>query len=118
DIRGDGGYIVVSPSIHESGREYAWELDHYPSMMEIAAAPQWLLDALLPKTNGKFKARPVSDYINILQEVHEGERNNALMTLIDRKSTRLNSSHVSISYAVFCLKKRILERFICSCYVS
>src|SRR5438067_4886093 len=26
--------------------------------------------------------------------------------LTDRKSTRLNSSHVSISYAVFCLKKK------------
>src|SRR5207249_7445349 len=34
----------------------------------------------------------------------------ALMALLaqlpDRKSTRLNSSHVSISYAVFCLKKK------------
>src|SRR6266704_623411 len=28
----------------------------------------------------------------------------------DRKSTRLNSSHVSISYAVFCLKKKTLEK--------
>src|SRR5437868_13049751 len=28
----------------------------------------------------------------------------------DRKSTRLNSSHVSISYAVFCLKKKIDAR--------
>src|SRR5437868_9663340 len=27
----------------------------------------------------------------------------------DRKSTRLNSSHVSISYAVFCLKKKKLK---------
>src|SRR5690606_41083894 len=27
----------------------------------------------------------------------------------DRKSTRLNSSHVKISYAVFCLKKKILQ---------
>src|SRR5699024_1692069 len=27
----------------------------------------------------------------------------------DRKSTRLNSSHVSISYAVFCLKKKTYE---------
>src|SRR6266571_61272 len=27
---------------------------------------------------------------------------------LDRKSTRLNSSHMSISYAVFCLKKKIL----------
>src|SRR5699024_12081003 len=32
-------------------------------------------------------------------------------SLRDRKSTRLNSSHVSISYAVFCLKKKTyLER--------
>src|SRR5699024_11827282 len=28
----------------------------------------------------------------------------------DRKSTRLNSSHVSISYAVFCLKKKIQQK--------
>src|SRR5438477_9878990 len=27
-------------------------------------------------------------------------------SLVDRKSTRLNSSHMSISYAVFCLKKK------------
>src|SRR5438067_5065077 len=31
----------------------------------------------------------------------------AVATYQDRKSTRLNSSHVSISYAVFCLKKKI-----------
>src|SRR5437868_14408860 len=29
-----------------------------------------------------------------------------LLKRLDRKSTRLNSSHVSISYAVFCLKKK------------
>src|SRR5207249_9367025 len=29
----------------------------------------------------------------------------------DRKSTRLNSSHVSISYAVFCLKKKTIHIF-------
>src|SRR5438045_7654618 len=28
-------------------------------------------------------------------------------TLLDRKSTRLNSSHLGISYAVFCLKKKM-----------
>src|SRR3989442_10296429 len=30
----------------------------------------------------------------------------ATMLEVDRKSTRLNSSHVRISYAVFCLKKK------------
>src|SRR2546430_17703434 len=33
-------------------------------------------------------------------------REYALATLRDRKSTRLNSSHSQISYAVFCLKKK------------
>src|SRR5690242_20879191 len=33
-----------------------------------------------------------------------------LPTCTDRKSTRLNSSHMSISYAVFCLKKKKKQR--------
>src|SRR5690625_6395669 len=33
-----------------------------------------------------------------------------LVKLIDRKSTRLNSSHVAISYAVFCLKKKKINK--------
>src|SRR5256885_9762709 len=33
------------------------------------------------------------------------------MPAVDRKSTRLNSSHLVISYAVFCLKKKISSRF-------
>src|SRR5438067_6358132 len=35
-----------------------------------------------------------------------GKKDFTVDSLIDRKSTRLNSSHVSISYAVFCLKKK------------
>src|SRR5437867_10762718 len=31
------------------------------------------------------------------------------ITIEDRKSTRLNSSHRTISYAVFCLKKKIIK---------
>src|SRR3712207_7731113 len=34
----------------------------------------------------------------------------ALDLVIDRKSTRLNSSHANISYAVFCLKKKKQRR--------
>src|SRR5215208_6023304 len=39
---------------------------------------------------------------------------NQLLVQIDRKSTRLNSSHVAISYAVFCLKKKTTQ----SCVTS
>src|SRR5207249_11666232 len=35
----------------------------------------------------------------------DGTNQSAARNCADRKSTRLNSSHVSISYAVFCLKK-------------
>src|SRR5207249_6099505 len=34
---------------------------------------------------------------------------------VDRKSTRLNSSHVSISYAVFCLKKKKINKRTATC---
>src|SRR3712207_8716068 len=36
-----------------------------------------------------------------------------LVGAADRKSTRLNSSHANISYAVFCLKKKKYETIYC-----
>src|SRR5438477_8205747 len=38
-----------------------------------------------------------------------GGANGQNRTRLDRKSTRLNSSHMSISYAVFCLKKKTIS---------
>src|SRR5690242_21207129 len=38
--------------------------------------------------------------------VHAGGHKVVVHVAEDRKSTRLNSSHMSISYAVFCLKKK------------
>src|SRR5690349_23888127 len=43
--------------------------------------------------------------LEALGELIRKQRQQAELTL-DRKSTRLNSSHVEISYAVFCLKKK------------
>src|SRR5438094_7215070 len=36
----------------------------------------------------------------------DGNAQSAVLEILDRKSTRLNSSHRTISYAVFCLKKK------------
>src|SRR3712207_7267038 len=41
----------------------------------------------------------------LLRARHYNRRTRAV-SLADRKSTRLNSSHANISYAVFCLKKK------------
>src|SRR5438477_6497373 len=46
-----------------------------------------------------------------IQLLHDGVReigSGRLDRRLDRKSTRLNSSHMSISYAVFCLKKKMV----------
>src|SRR5207302_7061908 len=42
----------------------------------------------------------------VLLDVALPDRNGLDILVEDRKSTRLNSSHVKISYAVFCLKKK------------
>src|SRR5205807_8599985 len=39
-------------------------------------------------------------------QLRTGQRFDDLLAAQDRKSTRLNSSHLVISYAVFCLKKK------------
>src|SRR5437868_12496031 len=58
-----------------------------------------LHDALPICQSMEYASHPVSkmDYARYIA---------ASLFYLDRKSTRLNSSHVSISYAVFCLKKK------------
>src|SRR5437660_10530282 len=46
------------------------------------------------------------DFEWLLREIQEGGGEAFVCEARDRKSTRLNSSHVAISYAVFCLKKK------------
>src|SRR3712207_8257316 len=48
---------------------------------------------------GQEEAVVVADGLHCLESEEEGRG-------LDRKSTRLNSSHANISYAVFCLKKK------------
>src|SRR5690349_22887819 len=46
----------------------------------------------------------------LVEKVAGGEKLEAVGIGLDRKSTRLNSSHVEISYAVFCLKKKTTQQ--------
>src|SRR5256886_5883642 len=48
--------------------------------------------------------------VGIIDDDTVGDGLHDILTLIDRKSTRLNSSHSQISYAVFCLKKKNISR--------
>src|SRR2546430_4905209 len=44
--------------------------------------------------------------LQIRRDKHRRDRRQPETVFLDRKSTRLNSSHSQISYAVFCLKKK------------
>lgn len=69
DIRGAGGYVIVPPSIHETGRAYQWaDLEQ-----SIADAPSWLLDLL--SGEARKNGNPPSTHIDILVR---GERNDGL----------------------------------------
>src|SRR2546426_1825092 len=46
------------------------------------------------------------DQYQVILEVEDAARSKPEDLSLDRKSTRLNSSHLVISYAVFCLKKK------------
>src|SRR5437899_4235392 len=49
-----------------------------------------------------FREQPTISFFGDIYDPRTGQR--------DRKSTRLNSSHLGISYAVFCLKKKTKKR--------
>jgi len=72
DVRGTGGYALVPPSIHPSGRAYAWSVD---CARAIAAAPDWLLAKIAERPNGNGQATPPSEWRTLIADgVSEGQR--------------------------------------------
>jgi putative DNA primase/helicase len=50
-VKGDGGYIVLTPSVHPNGMRYHWSYGMGPDEIEIAPLPQYLIDLLAtPRT--------------------------------------------------------------------
>lgn len=81
DVRGDGGYVVVEPSVHASGRRYAFELSSLPGEVEMAELPGWLLD-LLGRSGGKAQGgAEQAPSPPVAEVVTEGKRNSTLTSL-------------------------------------
>ena len=47
DIRGQGGFAMMPPSMHQSGQLYRWKQGFEPWNVEIATAPRWLCDQII-----------------------------------------------------------------------
>src|SRR5690625_6061011 len=69
-----------------------------PHAVEEGQEKKYSVSILIPKDDKETLAR--------IKKAIENAIEASLPKWGDRKSTRLNSSHVAISYAVFCLKKK------------
>lgn len=72
DLRADGGYIAVSPSLHLSGKRYAWHPERHPFHVPLVNAPEWLLHGVQA-----VKRSSIEEWRELAQGVSEGGRNEA-----------------------------------------
>src|SRR5205085_4336599 len=106
----DPGNILVVGGDQGPGRNLgAGLVDHVThgplvSLPPVPVAPVLLrdLEALEPGLLALFEAPQLLVLADVQPELHH----HTAIADQDRKSTRLNSSHSQISYAVFCLKKK------------
>src|SRR3712207_8694422 len=79
-------------------------------VITLALAPWWMrgIDQVDEWATVAYERRVRDDHLEAWVK---------LCARVDRKSTRLNSSHANISYAVFCLKKKKINKkhYRCTC---
>ena len=78
DVRGEEGYVVAPPSLHRSGRRYAWEASAHPDDVAIATLPECLRE-LASKKRTQRMASPEDDVA-----VLKGARNETLFKLASK----------------------------------
>ncbi|MEX2648503.1 MAG: bifunctional DNA primase/polymerase [Alphaproteobacteria bacterium] len=79
DLRGEGGMIVAPPSIHPSGRRYAWRDGHGPDDRSLGPMPGWLVHLIVGEARS---GHGLAHWRSIVREgVPEGERNSTIASL-------------------------------------
>ena len=79
DVKGDAGLVVAPPSIHLSGRPYAWDVTLHPDEVGLAPVPSWVLDELSAYRQSSTARRV--DTVSTLAGVPEGQRDDTLFRL-------------------------------------
>ncbi len=79
DLRGEGGCVVAPPSVHPSGRRYAWASGRGPDDVPLALLPPWWFDLTRAAARGGHGPGHWRDLVRA--GVAEGERNSTLASL-------------------------------------
>jgi hypothetical protein len=61
DIRGQGGFAMLPPSMHASGKNYWWDTGYAPWEVTVHDAPEWLceaIDELVVENGGSTQSSP------------------------------------------------------------
>jgi hypothetical protein len=101
DIRGDGGYVVLPPSIHPSGRPYVWSVD---SGDHFAEAPAWLSNLISGKANGicQRQSKSPEHWHRILRNTVRNGARNTTLTSICGKLLRTGVTELALLFDVMC----------------
>lgn len=92
DLRGPGGYIMASPSVHKSGRVYEWAVP----LSQIEVAPDWLETVGKQPTASRLSGRTPVDFNVVLAGLPEGSRKRELY----RAACKLRGADVPIEWAI------------------
>ena len=76
DVRGEGGYVVIPPSVHPSGTPYDFADEQVP----VAPPPEWLLERIAQSSSAP-DPRKVTAAQSQDDAIPEGQRNAALASL-------------------------------------
>ena len=81
DLKGHGGYIVVAPSMHPSGRRYEWDgIGGAKALLKPADTPQWLLNHIAQATT---RHNPNGTTPRELPEIiPDGKKHDTIVSLI------------------------------------
>jgi hypothetical protein len=94
DIRGVGGYVVAPPSLHKSGRRYAWNVDFHPDECPLVPMPDWMLDRLARPT--AKRGRPAEEWRTLVHKgAGNGCRNDTIAQLTGHLLRRNVDAHVT-----------------------
>ena len=98
DVRGEGGYVLLPPSSHLSGRVYEWEASSHPDDLVAANPPDWLLKLLSGPGSRRRQAGPLPERLT------DGVRNSSLLSLAGSMRSR-GSSQDAIDAALLAENK-------------